>query len=79
MGTVHGLAERDADGQDLAGNDSRKGDLVLMTALAGGASIKDAAKIAGVGERTAHRRLNEPEFQEKIAELRTQLLSEAVG
>jgi transposase len=79
LGTVHEIKENDAGRQEVAGNDSRKGDLVLMTALASGASIKDAAKMAGIGERTAHRRLSEPEFQQRIAELRMQLLSEAVG
>ena len=79
MGTLHDLPEHEASRQEVAGNDSRKGDTILMTALASGASIKDGAKLAGIGERTAHRRLSNTQFQEKIAELRIQLLSEAVG
>lgn len=70
--------QANTDRQDLAGNDNRKGDLVLLTALAGGASIKDAAKVAGIGERTAHRRLEDPAFQRRITELRSEFLSSAI-
>jgi molybdenum-dependent DNA-binding transcriptional regulator ModE len=79
MGKVYGLADHEGGRQELAGNDNQKGDLALLTALAAGSSIKDAAKVAGISERTAHRRLEDLEFQERIAELRTQLLSKAVG
>jgi hypothetical protein len=79
MGKILGMAEHSAKRQDVAGNGSRKGDVALITALAAGHSIKEAAKIAGVGERTAHRRLDDPAFKERVNEMRGEFLSEAVG
>ena len=51
----------------------RQGDLPLQTALARGASVREAAREAGISERTAHRRLREPEFRAAIEQLREQL------
>jgi transposase len=79
MGRILGMAEHSAKRQEVAGNGNRKGDAALITALAAGHSIKEAAKIAGVGERTAHRRLDDPAFKERVSEMRTEFLSEAVG
>jgi hypothetical protein len=79
MGRILGMAEHNAQRQEVAGNGSRKGDIALITALAAGHSIKDAAKIAGIGERTAHRRLDEPVFKERVNDMRAEFLSEAVG
>jgi hypothetical protein len=79
MGKILGLAQHTTKRHDLAVNDNRKGDIALLTALAAGYSIKDAARIARVGERTAHRRLDDPAFKERVAEMQAQFLSEAVG
>ncbi|MDQ3821399.1 MAG: hypothetical protein M3362_27480 [Acidobacteriota bacterium] len=65
--------------QNSAENHHRKGELTLLTALASGASIKEAARLSGVGERTAHRRLEDSAFQERIRNLRSEYLSAAVG
>jgi hypothetical protein len=39
-------------------------------ALACGATVESAARKAGMGERTAYRRLSDPAFQEQLASLR---------
>jgi hypothetical protein len=39
-------------------------------ALACGATVENAARKAGIGERTAYRRLADPAFQEQLASLR---------
>ena len=44
-----------------------------------GQSVKDAAKTAGIGERTAHRRMQDGEFRRRLSNLRTRILSESVG
>jgi len=54
---------------------SRRGDdLALIEALASGASRRDAAARAGVGERTVRRRLQDPVFQARVEEARGQRL-----
>lgn len=52
---------------------TRPGDLQLQIALARGATVRDAAKAAGVAERTAHRRLIDPAFQAEVDRLREEL------
>ena len=59
--------------------DRRKGDSALIAALAGGATIRDAAKLAGVGETTVYRRLDDPDFRRRVADARAEMLSQAVG
>jgi FixJ family two-component response regulator len=58
------------DGSAVA---ARPGDLQLQIALARGATVRDAAKAAGVAERTAHRRLNDPSFRAEVDRLREEL------
>ena len=60
-------------------NGNRKGDAVLLVALAGGKSVKDSAELAGVGERTAHRRLSDAEFRDEIRRLRRQMLERSAA
>lgn len=48
-------------------------ELTLQVALSRGMTIRDAAKAAGMSERTAYRRLSDPVFQEQLAALRTEL------
>ena len=57
----------------------RKGDSGLVAALAGGATVRDAARSAGVSERTAHRRLEDAAFARRVAEARAELIAQAVG
>ena len=58
---------------------NRKGDSALITALAGGATVKEAAHRAGVAECTAHRRLDDPEFRRQVDAARTEMIASAVG
>lgn len=52
---------------------TRPGDLQLQIALARGATVREAAKAAGVAERTAHRRLADPAFRSEVDGLREEL------
>jgi hypothetical protein len=63
----------------MAGNGNRKGDAALLTALAAGESVTDAAKRAGISERTAHRRLTEPDFRGRVTEARAAMVARALG
>ncbi len=57
----------------------RKGDAALALALASGATIRDAAAAAGVGERTATRRWADAAFRRQVAELRGDMVGRALG
>lgn len=59
-------------GQDLRPKAGGK-DLTLQVALSRGMTIRDAASAAGMSERTAYRRMNDPIFQEQRAELESEL------
>lgn len=52
---------------------ARPGDLLLQVALARGATVREAARVAGISERTAHRRNSDPEFREEVDGLRNEL------
>ena len=65
--------------QEVAENGSPTGDDALAAAVAAGTSIKDAARAAGVSERTAYRRQHDPDFRRRVAEIRSRFLSDAVG
>jgi hypothetical protein len=56
-----------------------KGEPRAALALAGGATIIDAAKAAGISARTVRRRLQRVEYRMEISRLRGQLLDAAVG
>ena len=58
---------------------TRKGDADLIVALASGRTVRDAAKHAKVGERTAHRRLGDREFRRKVSEARAEMIEQAAG
>jgi hypothetical protein len=55
------------------------GAAVLILALARGASYDEAAKAAGVGERTVVRRMRDPAFRTEVERVRTALLEVAMG
>jgi hypothetical protein len=57
----------------------RRSDEKLLLALACGASVESAARSAGVSPRTAHRRLNNPEFQRQLKKLKRDMLDRASG
>jgi hypothetical protein len=57
----------------------RKGDDALLLALAAGNTIRDAARAAKIGERTATRRLADPAFRSRVVELRADMVSRALG
>ena len=57
----------------------QKGDSPLVAALAGGATVRDAARQAGVSERTVYRRLDDPEFSRGVTEARAELVTRAVA
>ena len=52
---------------------SRKGNLPLQMALARDLGIREAAKAAGISERTAHRRIREDGFMDEVDRLRAEL------
>ena len=51
----------------------------LALALAAGLNVRDAAKRAGVSERTAHRRLSDEDFLQLVLDARHDMLQRAVG
>lgn len=60
-------------------NETGGADDQFAIALAGGATIRAAAKLAQMSERTAHRRLKDSAFQARLAEIRERMIDRAVG
>lgn len=56
-----------------------KGNAALVVALAEGRTIRDAAKISRLGERTVARRMESPEFRKLVADHRSSMMQRAVG
>ena len=56
-----------------------KGEPATSIALASGSTIVEAAKHAGISERTVRRRLGDPDYRMEISHLRSKLLDAAVG
>jgi hypothetical protein len=52
---------------------------VLAVNVAAGSSVKAASEAAGCSERTAYRISAEPKFRQRVAELRNEMTSQAVG
>jgi hypothetical protein len=53
----------------------RKGtDRLLLQALACGATVENAARKAGISERTVYRRLEQPSFCQQLTQLRTEIV-----
>jgi hypothetical protein len=57
----------------------RRVDDKLVAEIAAGTSLREAAKRAGVSERTAHRRWANPEFQMRVLAVRAGVRCEVVG
>jgi hypothetical protein len=63
----------------MATTHSRRGDELLLGALAAGSPVEEAARAAGVSVRTAYRRLASPGFRSRLASARDELISAALG
>jgi hypothetical protein len=63
----------------VAGRGRHSADNALAVELAAGKTVRDAATTAGVAERTAHRRLNDPAFRARVSELRRSMATAAAG
>ncbi len=63
----------------MSGGERRNADAALVAALAGGATVRDAAAEAGIGEATAHRRLKEPAFRKWVDDARAEVIAGAVA
>lgn len=59
-----------------SGRKQQKAD-ALVVAVSEGRSIRDAAELAGMSERSAYRVLNRPEVQARIEQLRQEAFSRA--
>jgi hypothetical protein len=57
----------------------RHADHNLLLALACGATVEAAAAKAGVSESTAHRRLADPVFRQKLQEVRSDMVQRTAG
>src|SRR5260221_13147558 len=58
----------------------RKGaDRALLQALACGATVEHAARKAGMSERTAYRRLDDPAFVAQLDQLRADMVQRTAG
>ena len=57
----------------------RRNDAKLITALAGGASIRGASRLTGISERTIFRRLEDSEFCQQVADARKEMLERAIA
>src|SRR6478672_6788573 len=58
---------------------SKTADDTLLLALACGATIENAAHKANLGRRTAYRRVSEPAFQERLKQLRAEMVQRATA
>ena len=63
----------------MSGGDRRNADAAQVAALAGGATVQDAADTAGVGVATARRRLKEPAFRRQLDDARAEMIATAVA
>ena len=54
-------------------------DVSLAQALASGATVAEAARQAGIGERTAYRRLTNPAFRRRVAQIQHAMARRALG
>ena len=63
----------------MAHNGKLKRDDALVFAVARGLTILQAAGEAGFSERTAHRRLDDPEFRRRVSAVRGELMEQAGG
>lgn len=58
---------------------ARRGDDMLLFSIAAGKSVVQAAADAGISVRTAHRRMENPDFAQQLSLLRSRAYCEAVS
>jgi hypothetical protein len=63
----------------MAGSGRKNADSALSLALATGATVGVAARRAGVSERTAYRRLQDPAFRSLVDRTRSQIVDRTVA
>jgi hypothetical protein len=61
------------------GNRASRSDELLLSRLAAGETVERAARAAGLSPRTAYRRLADPQFAQRLARTRDELISNALG
>ncbi|HEV3446504.1 MAG TPA: hypothetical protein VG099_17805, partial [Gemmataceae bacterium] len=69
----------DEAGEKTDGNQTPSGEDELIRALAAGATVREAAEQAGIGEQTAHRRLADADFRRAVSQARGRLFDSALG
>jgi hypothetical protein len=57
----------------------KNADRILLQALACGATVENAVRKAGMSERTAYRRLNDPVFLDQLEQLRAEMVQRTAG
>ncbi len=60
-------------------NGKRRADEKLLLTLACGATVENAARAAGLSTATVYRRLAEPDFRQRLQQLRTDMVSRAAA
>jgi hypothetical protein len=63
----------------MKGTGRTRADESLAAELARGATVAEAAKTARISEATAYRRLEQPEFNARVSELRSAMVKTAAG
>ena len=63
----------------MPGGSKKAADAALVTHLAAGVSPAGAAKLAGVSEATAYRRLAHPAFRQRVEKARSDFWDRALG
>jgi hypothetical protein len=58
----------------MAGKQRKKAEDLLLMALACGATVENAARQCGLSERTVYRRLDEPEFQRRLQQIKADMV-----
>ena len=63
----------------MARTSSKQAISTLITALACGATVEQAARKAGVGERTVYRRLSDHAFRKRVQEAHAEMVRRTAG
>ncbi|HEY7153831.1 MAG TPA: helix-turn-helix domain-containing protein [Gemmataceae bacterium] len=63
----------------MANKPRKKVEDALLLALACGATVENAARQCGLSERTVYRRLGEPDFRQRLQQLRTDMIQRTAG
>jgi hypothetical protein len=63
----------------VSGGERKNADSALIAALAAGGTVEASAKVAGVSVATAHRRIADPGFRQRVTDARDEMVSRAVA